>query len=56
MAEYSVVKIGMGLLQSTGAEDLERECNKMAKEGWRLVSTAGFIRGAELYMFFERQS
>lgn len=53
MIEYKVRMSDTG-----GTADPEDICNRMAKDGWRLVSTAA-ANGGEIkvfvYLFFERQ-
>jgi hypothetical protein len=54
MVEYRVRVIETG--DTAEAEDL---CNRMASDGWRLVSTAAANAGAltvSLYLFFEREA
>ena len=44
------------LIDGSGTGEPERICNDLAKEGWRLVSTAVTARGAlevVMYLFFE---
>jgi hypothetical protein len=52
MVEYKV------RVSLTGGEaDAEQICNRMAKDGWRLASTAMASQGISvtLFMFFERE-
>ena len=53
MTEYKVRALETG---ATG--DLEKECNRLAQDGWRLVSTTTYTEGTfkpRLYLFFERE-
>jgi len=54
MIEYRIRRI-----DGIATDDIERVCNDLAKEGWRLVSTAAGATGALevfVYMFFERET
>jgi hypothetical protein len=49
MIEYKVRGIAGG-----SADDMERACNELASDGWRLVSTSAPDGCA--YLFFEREA
>ena len=54
MIEYRIRRI-----DGSGTGDMERVCNDLAKDGWRLVSTAAGATGileVFVYLFFERQA
>jgi hypothetical protein len=45
-------------LETGGTADVEKMCNDLAQDGWRLVSTAAANAGSttvRVYMFFERE-
>jgi hypothetical protein len=46
-------------LETGGTADIEKACNDVAKDGWRLVSTAAANVGGtamRVWLFFERES
>jgi hypothetical protein len=51
MIEYKVRRI-----DGSGTGDVERACNELAREGWRLVSTAATGTDAPVLLFFERET
>jgi len=51
MIEYKVQRVDGG-----GTGELERACNELAKEGWRLMSTAATAPDAPVLLFFEREA
>jgi hypothetical protein len=51
MIEYNVRRVDAG-----GPGDIERVCNELASEGWRLVSTAATTIDAPVLLFFERET
>jgi Domain of unknown function (DUF4177) len=54
MIEYKVQALETG-----GAADIEKVCNDLAKDGWRLVSTAATNTGGtamRMWLFFEREA
>ncbi len=51
MIEYKVRRV-----DTSGPGDIERACNELARDGWRLVSTAAAATGAPVFLFFERQT
>jgi hypothetical protein len=54
MVEYKV-----RMSETGGTADAEDICNRMATDGWRLVSTAAANAGALkvfVYLFFEREA
>jgi hypothetical protein len=53
MREYKIRRV-----EGSGTGDLERICNELARDGWRLVSTAAAAAGAldvYVWLFFERE-
>jgi hypothetical protein len=45
-------------LETGGTADVEKVCNDLAQDGWRLVSTAAANAGGisvRVYLFFERE-
>ncbi len=52
MVEYKV-----RLSTTGGTADAEQICNRMARDGWRLVSTAAASPGISVcvFLFFERE-
>ena len=53
MSEYKVRAL------ETGTADIEKACNDLAKDGWRLASTAAANTGettVRVYLFFEREA
>ncbi len=51
MIEYNVRRV-----DGVGPRDIERVCNELASEGWRLVSTAATSTAAAMLLFFEREA
>lgn len=54
MIEYKVLALETG-----GVADIEKACNDLARDGWRLVSAAAATDGgaaAHMWLFFERES
>jgi Domain of unknown function (DUF4177) len=54
MIEYKVQALETG-----GTADIEKVCNDLARDGWRLVSTAAANAGGtavRAWLFFEREA
>jgi hypothetical protein len=55
----AVIEYKVRALETGGTADLERVCNRMAEDGWRLVSTAAANAGGitvRVWLFFEREA
>jgi hypothetical protein len=56
--EADMIEYKVQALETGGAADIEKVCNDLAKDGWRLVSTAAANAGGtavRVHMFVERE-